>query len=186
MGRNFFILANECKIVIENLVAANCCMKNFEIKVPYLKWRRQQSWYYEWGGVLKYDLGRDVLLRLEKQTHFYSKVCQKNETHFCTWATNFKQVLLKISHFPKLLRFQANFRYFGIRLMKYYFQQILNNFEYTRSLYQETDFGPISVARARIDRGGGHSPEKGVWGCAAFSRPPFHASPTIHKTPVEA
>ena len=29
------------------------------------------------GGLLKYDLGRDVLLRLEKKTHFYTKFCQK-------------------------------------------------------------------------------------------------------------
>ena len=36
-----------------------------------------------------------------------------------TRATNFKQNLLKVSHyFPKLLSFQANFGNFGIRLMK--------------------------------------------------------------------
>ena len=29
------------------------------------------------GGLLKYDLGRDVMLRLEKWTHFYTKFCRK-------------------------------------------------------------------------------------------------------------
>ena len=29
------------------------------------------------GGLLKYDLGRDVPLRLEKWTHFYTKFCRK-------------------------------------------------------------------------------------------------------------
>ena len=28
------------------------------------------------GGLLKYDLGRDVLLKLEKLIHFYTKFCQ--------------------------------------------------------------------------------------------------------------
>ena len=29
------------------------------------------------GGILKYDLGKDVPLRLEKETHFYTKFCRK-------------------------------------------------------------------------------------------------------------
>ena len=71
------------------------------------------------GGLLKYDLDRDVPLRLESIDPFLYQILPKNETHFYTRATNFKQNLLKISHyFPKLFRFQANFGNFGIRLMK--------------------------------------------------------------------
>ena len=70
------------------------------------------------GGLLKYDLGRDMPLRLKVDPFLY-QILLKNETHFYTRATNFKQNLLKMSHFfQKLLSFQANFGNFGIRLMK--------------------------------------------------------------------
>ena len=32
--------------------------------------------------LLKYDYGKDVLLRLEKLTHFYTKFCQKMRPSF--------------------------------------------------------------------------------------------------------
>ena len=32
---------------------------------------------FQRGGLLKCDLGRDMLLRLKKETHFYTKFCQK-------------------------------------------------------------------------------------------------------------
>ena len=47
------------------------------------------------GALLKYGLGRDGPLRLEKYTH--CQILPKNETHFYTKATDFKQNLLKIS-----------------------------------------------------------------------------------------
>ena len=50
------------------------------------------------GGLLKYDLGRDVPLRLEKVDPFLYQILPKNETHFYTKATNFKQNLLKMPH----------------------------------------------------------------------------------------
>ena len=41
------------------------------------------------GGLLKYDLGRDVPLSLEKVDPFSYQILQKNETHFYTRATKF-------------------------------------------------------------------------------------------------
>ena len=50
---------------------------------------------------------------------FLYQILQKNDNHFYTRATNFKQNLLEMSHyFLKLLSFQANLGNFGIRLMK--------------------------------------------------------------------
>ena len=63
------------------------------------------------GGLLKYDLGRNMLLRLEELAHFYTKILSKNETHFYTRATKFSHSLLKIAHyyFPNLLSVQVKF-----------------------------------------------------------------------------
>ena len=69
------------------------------------------------GGLLKYDLDTDVQLRLEMKTHFYTKFCRKNETHFYTRATNFKQNLLKMSHyFPKFLKLSSKFQEFWYQI----------------------------------------------------------------------
>ena len=63
-----------------------------------------------WIGTCRWDVKiRPILYQL----------LLKNETHFYTRAKNFKQNLLKISHyFPKLLSFQANSGNFGIILKK--------------------------------------------------------------------
>ena len=99
-----------------------------------------------WLGTCRWDLKSDP---------FLYQILPKNETHFYTKATNFKQNLLQMSHyFPKLFSFQANFGNFGIRLMKLclflcQFKKILKIwpifipvFALNRgsSLYQEADF----------------------------------------------
>ena len=50
---------------------------NFESKYPALQSLASQNpgGGGEGGGLLKYDLGRDVPQRLEKYTHFYTKFC---------------------------------------------------------------------------------------------------------------
>ena len=49
-------------------------LSNAPLRATYSKPSLQS---YTRGGLLKYDLGRDVPLRLEKLTHFYTKFCQK-------------------------------------------------------------------------------------------------------------
>ena len=71
-----------------------------------------------WGGAAQVWFGLGRAAEAWKVDFLY-QILPKKETHFYTRATNFKQNLLKISHyFPKLLSFEANFRNFGIRLMK--------------------------------------------------------------------
>ena len=82
-----------------------------------------------WVGTCRWDL--------KSRPIFIPNFAEKWDL-FYTRATNFKQNLLKISHyFPKLLGFQANFRNFGIRLMKLgpFFAPILENFENMTHVY---------------------------------------------------
>ena len=95
-----------------------------------------------WVGTCRWDL---------KSRPILYQILPKNETHFYTRATNFKQKLLKFSHY---FSFQANFRNFGIRLLKLgifltQFQKILKIwpmfipvFALSKGslLYQEADF----------------------------------------------
>ena len=72
------------------------------------------------GGLLKYDLGRDMPLRLEKSRPIFVPNFAQKWDPFYTRVTNFKQNLLQISYkFPKLLSFWSNFGNIGIRLMKF-------------------------------------------------------------------
>ena len=107
------------------------------------------------GGATQVWFGWGRTSETWKVDPFLYQILPKNETHFYTRATNFKQKLLKISHyFPKLLSFQANFGNFGIRLMKLglflrQFEKILKIWPMFipvfalnkgTSLYQEADF----------------------------------------------
>ena len=111
-----------------------------------------------WVGTCHWDL--------KSRPIFMPNLAEKWDPFF-TRATNFKQNVLKMSHyFPKLLSFQANFGNFSIRLMKFglclhQFNKILKiwpmfipvfalsirGHRYTRRLILR----PISAARPRID-----------------------------------
>ena len=118
------------------------------------------------GGLLKYDLGRACRWDLKSRPIFIPNFAEKWDPYLYTTATNFKQNLLKMSHyFPKLFVFQANFGNFGIRLMKLglfsrQFKKILKiwpmfipDFALNKgsSLYQEADFDIHFSGTSRID-----------------------------------
>ena len=118
-----------------------------------------------WVGTCRWDL---------KSRPIFIQILPKNETHFYTRVTNFKQNLLKMSpHFPKLLSFQANFKKAFKQISKilvsdwwnwaYVCTNLRKFWKYGPSLYQFLHWvrghrytkrlilRPISAARPRID-----------------------------------
>ena len=117
------------------------------------------------GGPTQVWFGLECAAGAWKVDPFLYQILTKNEIHFYTNATNFKQMLLKISHyFPKLLSFQAilfflkfwwNWAYFHANFRKfwnydpylYQFWHWIKGHRYTRRLI----LGPISAAPPWID-----------------------------------
>ena len=82
-----------------------------------------------WVGMYRLDLKVDTFL--------YQSLL-KNETHVYTRATNFKQILLKISHyFSKIAKLSSKFREFLYQIDEIgpIFTQILANFENMTHIY---------------------------------------------------
>ena len=56
------------------------------------------------GGLLKYELGRDVPLRLEKWTHFYTKFCRKMRPIFIPEPQILSKFTKNVTLFSKIVK----------------------------------------------------------------------------------
>ena len=121
-----------------------------------------------WGGLLKYDLGRDVLLRFEKWTHFYTKFCWKMRPIFIPESQILSKIYLKfhiIFLFTQIVKLSRKFQKFWCQIDKIrpIFTPILEMFENMTHVYQFLHWirghrytrrlilRPISAARPRVD-----------------------------------